>query len=214
MNSSYLYSNTTLQVGVKKLFVKYMVTKRCKKIVCTELEKLDIRYAISIHGAIEFEDTLVKSDEIALRENLLEFGLLLLDKNNSNLIDRIIKSIVDVVHFSDELPRLKFMDIINSYLSSFDGSLLQIFSDVKGMSVIQFIIIQKIDRIKEMLLYEDLTLSEISDKLCYKNEYLMVAQFKRHTGLYPSYFENLKVERRNISAERSKKYIVDYCSFN
>ncbi len=206
MDSSYMLNNVTSYKGFRILYVKYMVTTRCKDIVIRELEKLGLSYAISIHGAIEFQDTLITSKETELRKNLLKFGLVLLDQNNSSLIDRIITSIVEVVHYSEELPRLKFYDIVNNYLSSIDGSLLQIFSDVKGMSVMQFIIIHKIDRIKEMLLYEDLTLSEIAEKLCYKNKFLMVAQFKKHTGLKPSYFKKLKACRRNIEAKRSKEY--------
>lgn len=210
MNSSYLHNNVASNEGFKKLYVKYMVTTRCKDHVIKELEKLDLSYAISIHGAIEFQGTLTPGKEKELREKLLEFDLLLLDENNSNLIDSIITSIVEVVHYSEELPRLKFIDIINSYLSSVNGSLLQIFSDVKGMSVMQFIIMQKIDRIKDMLLYNELTLSEISERLCYGNQDLMVAQFKKHTGLTPSYFKKLKEDRSSISAEISEKYLDEY----
>jgi YesN/AraC family two-component response regulator len=78
------------------------------------------------------------------------------------------------------------------------SSVLQIFSDVQGISILHFIILQKIERIKEMLLYEDFTLSEIAQKLHYKNEQYMIAQFKKFTGLYPQYFIELKAQRERI----------------
>jgi YesN/AraC family two-component response regulator len=118
--------------------------------------------------------------------------LVLLDENDSKLVDRIINTVVEVIHYSDELPNLSFEDIIGNTLGSERDSILKIFSDVKGVSIMQFIILQKIERAKELLLYDDLSLAEISEKLRYKNEHYLIAQFKKHTGLSPSYFKKLR----------------------
>lgn len=178
-----------------KRYVKYMVSLRCKMILKEELGKAGIKYSISPHGAVEFHDGTTQAQLDRLNNNLLKSGLELLDENDSMLIDRIITTIIEVVHYSDQLPNLSFEDIIGRNLQSGSESILKIFSDVKGISVMQFIIIQKIERIKEYLLYDDLSLLAIAEKLRYKNEHYLTAQFKKHTGLSPGYFKELKAER-------------------
>ncbi len=178
-----------------KRYVKYMVSLRCKMILKEELEKANLTYSISPHGAVEFLEEPAQAQLEELHKNLLKPGLELLDENDSMLIDRIINTIIEVVHYSDELPNLSFDDIIGKSLGSGSESILKIFSDVKGISIIQFIILQKVERVKELLLYDDLSLAEIAEKLRYKNEHYLIAQFRKFTGLPPSYFKKLKNER-------------------
>lgn len=187
-----------LKIAGHKFYIKYMVSLRCKMIVRKELEKLDLAYTISPHGAIEFHEEVTQDELDELKKNLQRSGLELLDAANSKLIDRIIKTIIEVIHYSDELPNLSFDDIISKNIGTGNDPILKIFSDVKGMSIMQFIISQKIERIKELLLYEDLSISEITEKLRYKNEHYMIAQFKKHTGLSPAYYKKLKNERSKI----------------
>lgn len=188
-----------MQVVSKKLYVKYMVSLRCKLIVKEELKKLDIKYSISVHGAIIFLEAITEYRLNELNQNLQKSGLVLLDESNSLLIDKIINTIIEVIHYSEELPKVEFADVISDKFGSENESILKIFSDVKGMSVMKFIIIQKVERIKELLLYEDLTLQQIAEKLYYKNEDLLIAQFKKYTGLTPAYFKELKEVRKNLS---------------
>ncbi|MFH5884849.1 helix-turn-helix domain-containing protein [Halalkalibaculum sp. DA3122] len=164
-----------------------------------ELGKASLRYSISPHGAVEFLEETTQTQLEELNRNLLQSGLELLDQSNSMLIDRIINTVIEVIHYSDELPNLSFEDIIGKSLGSERESLLKIFSDVKGISIMQFILLQKIERVKELLLYEDLSLAEISQKLRYKNEHYLIAQFKKFTGLHPTYFQKLKRKRTSIS---------------
>ncbi|MFH5830929.1 helix-turn-helix domain-containing protein [Halalkalibaculum sp. DA384] len=164
-----------------------------------ELGKASLRYSISPHGAIEFLEETTQTQLEELNRNLMQSGLELLDQSNSMLIDRIINTVIEVIHYSDELPNLNFEDIIGKSLGSERESLLKIFSDVKGISIMQFILLQKIERVKELLLYEDLSLAEISQKLRYKNEHYLIAQFKKFTGLHPTYFQKLKRKRTSIS---------------
>lgn len=199
MSKKGLINDEKMEVVSKKLYVKYMVSLRCKLIVKDELKKLNIKYSISVHGAIIFLETITEYQLNELNQNLQESGLVLLDEQNSLLIDKIINTIIEVIHYSEELPKLSFAEVISDKFGSDNESILKIFSDVKGMSVLQFIIIQKIERIKELLLYEDLTLQEIAELLYYKNEDLLIAQFKKYTGLTPDYFRELKKERVNLS---------------
>lgn len=207
---SFLTNNDFTHTKSKKLYVKYMVSLRCKKIVKSELKKLEIYYTISNHGAIEFPLHISKEKEEALAANLLENGLVLLDEQNSMIIDKIITTVCDVVQNSDEIPNLRFNDIINDYIGSMNGSILKIFSDVKGISLIQFIVAQKVNRVKEMLLNEDLPLSMIAEKLQYQSVDLMIAQFKKQTGLPPAYFINLKNTRGFKVSDSSEAFIEEY----
>lgn len=199
MSKSGLRKNDKMEVVSKKLYVKYMVSLRCKLILKEELKKLNIKYSISVHGAIIFHEAITEYRLNELNQNLQKSGLVLLDEPNSLLIDKIINTIIEVIHYSDELPKVNFADVISDKLGADNESILKIFSDVKGMSVMQFIILQKIERIKELLLYEDLTLEEIADKLYYKNEDFLIAQFKKNTGLTPTFFKELKEERKNLT---------------
>lgn len=184
----------------KKLYVRYMVSLRCKMIVRKELKKLGFKYSILTHGAIEFLEEATQEDLNALRRNLRESGLELLDVHESRLVDRIIDNIIEVIHYFDELPKLSYSEIIAQNFGETSDSVLKIFSEVVGMSVIQFIVVQKIERAKVLLLYDNLSLIEISKKLRYKSKDIFIAQFKKITGLDPHYFIKLKEERiKNIS---------------
>ncbi len=194
-------SDNKLAMINTKRYAKYVVSLRCKMILKEELQKSGLKYRISPYGAIEFLEESTQTQLEELNNNLLKSGLELLDENDSSLIDRIINTVIEVIHYSDELPNLSFEDIIGKSLGSESESVLKIFSDVKGVSIIQFIILQKIERVKELLLYDDLLLAEISEKLRYKNESYLIAQFKKYTGLSPAYFKKLKDERTNILQE-------------
>jgi AraC-like DNA-binding protein len=199
MNKAGFSNDGKMEVVSKKLYVKYMVSLRCKLIVKDELKDLNIKYSISVYGAIIFLEAITEYRLNELSQNLQKSGMVLLDEQNSLLIDKIINTIIEVIHYSDELPKLSFAEVISDKFGADNGSILKIFSDVKGMSVMQFIIIQKIERIKEMLLYQDFTLEEIAEKLYYKNKDLLIAQFEKYTGLTPAYFSELKKERITLS---------------
>lgn len=199
MNKTGLSNGKQTEFMNKKLYVKYMVSLRCKAIVKSEIQSLGLPYKISPHGALEFQEEIPKDQYDLLSKNILKSGMVLLNENESMLIDKIITTIVEVVHYSDSLPKFNFSDLINQYAVSGNESLLKIFSDVKGMSILQFIVIQKIERAKEMLLYDDMPLSEISESLNYKNKHYLIAQFKKITGLSPSYYKRLKNERMAIA---------------
>ncbi|MDZ7715319.1 MAG: helix-turn-helix domain-containing protein [Balneolaceae bacterium] len=178
-----------------KHYVRYMVSLRCKTIVSEELKKLGIKYSILPYGAIKFLEEVTQEDLKALKRNLRKSGLDLLDIHESKLVDRIINTIMEVIHDYDELPKLTYSEIIAQNIGEANESVLKIFSEVVGMSVIQFIVIQKVEKIKELLLYDDISLSEITYRLRYKSEQHLIAQFKKVTGLTPSFFKQLRQKR-------------------
>ncbi|REL32885.1 AraC family transcriptional regulator [Rhodohalobacter sp. SW132] len=206
MFGSTLNSNNTKdsESNRPKLYVKYMVCLRDKLALKSVLTEQDLTCSISVHGAIECLEEISEERFQNLKTSLAKSGLILLDEKDSMLIDRIIQTIVEVIHYSDTLPKLNFRDLISKQTVSGNESILKIFSDVKGMSVLQFIILQKIERAKELMLYEDKTLEEIAEILNYKNKDYLVAQFKKTTGLTPHYFERLKKERLEISEDYIK----------
>jgi YesN/AraC family two-component response regulator len=167
-------------------------------LVKKELTEAGIEFSISPHDAIEFREDISNKQLDEINANIQKAGLELLNEKNSLLIDRIIGTIVEMVHDSEELPAISFEDVISRDFFNSNDKILKIFSDVKGVSLIQFIVQQKVERIKEWLIYEDYTLSEMAEKLRYKNEDFLIAQFKKHTGLSPSYYKKLKKERNKV----------------
>ena len=191
-----------------RLYLRYMVSSRCKNVVKDQLKKLNIKYSFSIHGAIIFLELVTDYRLNELKQNLKQYGIILLSESESLLIDKIINTVIEVVHNSEELPKTKFADL----LSYKNENILRIFSDVKGMSVLQYIVFQKIEKAKELLVYENFSLLEISEKLNYKNERLFISQFEKLTGLSPDYFIEIKNKREKNDMQFSHNTISGYPS--
>lgn len=178
-----------------KLYIKYMVSLRCKLLVKQELAKLGLHYVIVDLGMVEILEDISDSQRKALKENLLKSGLELLDDKRSILIEKIKTVIVEMIHHSEELPKVNYSDYISSKLNYDYTYLANTFSTVKGITIQQFIILNKIERVKEYLLYDELSLSEISFKLHYSSAAHLSNQFKKITGLSPSFYKKLKHKR-------------------
>lgn len=180
-----------------KLYIKYMVSLRCKLMVKDELKKLGLHASAIDLGVVEIFDDISIEQRSKLRDNLLKSGLELLDDNKSILIERIKNVITELIHYSDELPTQNYSDYISEKLNYDYTYLSNIFSEVKGITIQQFIILNKIERVKELLLYDEFNLSEISYKLHYSSVAHLSNQFKKITGLTPSYFKKMKQARKN-----------------
>lgn len=178
-----------------RLYIKYMVSLRCKMLVKEELTKLGLHYVIVELGLIEILEDLTPVQHDQLKANLLKSGLELMDNNKSILIERIKNVITEMIHYSDELPEVNFSHFISEKLHYDYTYLSNMFSEVKGMTIQQFIILNKIERVKELLLYDELNLTQISYKLKYSSVAHLSYQFKKVTGLSPSYFRQLKQKR-------------------
>lgn len=179
-----------------KLYIKYMVSLRCKMMVAEELQKLDIPFNVLDLGMVEITGDILPAQLALLKLNLLASGLELMDDKKSILIEKIKNLIVQMVHYSEELPRVNHSDYISEQLGYDYTYLANIFSEVKGITIQQFIIIHKIERVKELILYDELSLTEISQKLHYSSVAYLSNQFKHITGLSPSFYKQLKGKRK------------------
>jgi AraC-like DNA-binding protein len=172
-----------------------MVSLRCKMVVKEELLKLGLEYVVLDLGVVEILEEITPEQRELLKRNLLYFGLELLDDKRSILIEKIKNVIIEMIHYSDELPRVNFSDYISEKLNYDYTYLANIFSEVKGITIQQYIIIHKIEKVKELLLYDELNLTEISYKLQYSSVAHLSNQFKKVTGLSPSFYKRLKQKR-------------------
>ncbi len=178
-----------------KIYIKYMVSLRCKMVVKEELHRLGLHYRDLDLGVVDVMEDITQEQRGQLRENLLGSGLELMDDKKSILIEKIKDVIIEMVHYSDEIPDVNYSDYLSEKLGYDYTYLSNTFSEVKGVTIQQFIIMHKIERVKELLLYDELTLTEISYKLHYSSVAHLSNQFKKITGLTPTYFRHLKQKR-------------------
>ena len=174
-----------------------MVSLRCKMVVKEELKKLGLHFIVVDLGEIEIMEDITDQQREELKIALLNSGLELMDDKRAVLIEKIINVIVEMVHYSDELPKINYSEFISDKLNYDYTYLSNLFSEVKGITIQQFIIIHKIERVKELLLYDELNLTEISYRMQYSSVAHLSNQFKKITGLTPSEFKHLKVKHRS-----------------
>jgi AraC-like DNA-binding protein len=173
-----------------------MVSLRCKMIVKEELKNLGLQYVIVDLGTVEILEDITAHQREQLKANLLRSGLELLEDKKSILIDKIKNVIIEMIHYDDELPAENYSEYISKKLGYDYTYLSNIFSEVKGITIQQYMITHKIERVKELLLYDELNLTEISYLLHYSSVAHLSNQFKKVTGLSPSFFKKLKLKRK------------------
>jgi AraC-like DNA-binding protein len=182
-----------------KLYIKYMVSLRCKMMVKSELEKLGISCVSVDLGVVEIHGDITEEQHKIFGENLKRSGLELLDDKKNILVERIKSVIIEMIHYSDEVPKVNDSDYISKKLNYDYTYLSNTFSEVKGITIQQYIILHKIEKVKELLLYDELSLTEIAYILHYSSVAHLSNQFKKVTGLTPTYFKELKEKReRNL----------------
>lgn len=179
-----------------KLYIKFMVSLRCKMVVKAELNKLGLRYIVVELGMVEILDDITEEQREELKENLLKSGLQLLDDKRSILIEKIKNVIIETINDPERLSKINYSEHISAELDSDYTYLSNIFSEVKGITIQQFIIINKIEKVKELVLYDEINLTEIAHKLHYSSVAHLSNQFKKVTGLSPSYFRKLAQKRK------------------
>jgi len=167
-------------------------------IVKEELAKLGVPTLTVELGTVETQNPITEAQRLQLKENLLRSGLELLDDKKSILIEKIKNVITEMIHYTDDLPKVNYSEYISTKLKYDYTYLSNLFSEVKGITIQQFIIIHKIERVKELLLYDELNLTEISFKLHYSSVAHLSNQFKKVTGLSPSFFKQVRQKRRAL----------------
>jgi AraC-like DNA-binding protein len=183
-----------------KIYIKYMVSQRCKMMVRDEIDRLGLRYTIIELGFVELPDDITQQQHDELKKNLYHSGLEVLDDKRSILIEKIKNVITEMIHYTDVLPKTNYSEYISEKLNYDYTYLANAFSEVKGITIQQFIILNKVEKVKELLLYDELNLTEIAYKLHYSSVGHLSNQFKKVTGLSPSFYKKLK-QKRNSNLE-------------
>jgi len=160
------------------------------------LDTLKILYGEVSLGEVGLKENITAFHYDKLKIALFKSGLELMDNKKAMLIEKIKNVIIEMVHYADELPNVKYSDYISEKLNYDYTYLSNKFSEVKGMTIQQFIIIHKIEKAKELIMYDELNIKEIANKLHYSSEAHLCYQFKKITGLTPSFFKNLKQRTR------------------
>ncbi|MFA5849185.1 MAG: AraC family transcriptional regulator [Bacteroidales bacterium] len=175
-----------------------MVCIRCKMVVKSELEKLGLHYSIVELGEVEIKESIDSVQKEILNSALKKSGLELMDDKKNVLIEKIKNIIIDVVHYSEEDLKINLSDHISKKLGHDYTYLANLFSEVVGTTIEKFFISHKIERVKELLVYDELTLTEIAYRMNYSSVAHLSNQFKKITGLTPSHFKELKHKRRTM----------------
>jgi AraC-like DNA-binding protein len=184
-----------------KLFIKYMISNRCKLAVKEELKKLGLHFIVVGLGEVEIMEDITLEQQQLLQAGLVSSGLELMDDKRAILIEKINNVITEMIHHSEELPKVNYSDYISEKLNYDYTYLSNLFSEVKGITIQQFIIVHKIEKVKELLFYDELSLTEISFRMHYSSVAHLSNQFKKVTGLTPSAYKQLKEKKRNTLEE-------------
>ena len=161
-----------------------------------ELKKLGLHFIIVDMGVVDIMEDITAEQREQIKIALLKSGLELMDDKKAVLIEKIKNVIIEMVHYTDELPKTNFSDYLSEKLNYDYTYLANLFSEVKGITIEKFIISHKIERVKELIIYDEINLTEIAWKMHYSSVSHLSNQFKKITGLTPSHFKKLKNKRR------------------
>ncbi|WP_244826084.1 helix-turn-helix domain-containing protein [Carboxylicivirga linearis] len=180
-----------------KIYIKNMVCIRCQMVVKSELEKLGLNYIYVNIGEANVTENLSDDQLKKLDYSLRRSGLELMDDKKSILVEKIKVAIIELVHYTDDQIKVNLSDYLSEKLNHNYTYLANLFSEVKGITIEKFFLTHKIEKVKELIVYDELTLSEIAYKMHYSSAAHLSNQFKKITGLTPSHFKDLKNKRRD-----------------
>lgn len=184
-----------------KLYIKYMVSMRCKMAVKEELKKLGLHFIFADMGVVDIMENITNAQREEIRITMLKSGLELMEDKKAVLIEKIKNSIFEMIFNKDGLPRINFPDYLSRKLNFDYTYLASLFSEVQGTTIEKFMISQKIELVKELIIYDELDLTEISWKMGYSSVAHLSNQFKKTTGLTPSHFKKLNTRRHSLIQE-------------
>lgn len=173
-----------------------MVSLRCKLVVMAELDKLGLFYRKVELGEVEVKGSITTEQKELLTKALLKAGLVLMDDKDAILVEKIKNVVVETIHYSEESIKVNFSDFLSEKLNLKYTYLSNLFSETTGITIEQYIIAHKIERVKELLIYDNLTLTEISYQLNYSSVAHLSNQFRKVTGLTPSFYKKLSHNKR------------------
>lgn len=173
-----------------------MVCNRCIMVVQNELEKLDLEFTNIKLGEVTLAKELSARERTLLEQELVPLGFEVIDDKKSRIIEKIKNIIIDLVHHQDNDTKNNLSDILSEKINHDYNYLSNLFSEVEGTTIEKYFIAQKIEKIKELLVYDELSLSEIALRLNYSSVAYLSNQFKKVTGLTPSHFKQIRAEKR------------------
>jgi len=179
-----------------KLYIKNMVSLRCTIVVKSELDKLGLHYNSVELGEVDLSDKASRDQLERLDIALKLTGLELMDDNKKILVEKIKTTIIELIHYKDDQIKVNLSSFLSEKLNHNYTYLSNLFSEIKGITIEQYYIANKIEKVKELLVYDELSLTEIAWKLHYSSVSHLSNQFKKMTGLTPSHFKNLKSKKR------------------
>ena len=179
-----------------KLYIKNMVCHRCVLVVRSEMEKMGLDVRDVVLGEVSLNGELSDKQKEEVREALTPLGFELIDDKKSRIIEKIKNIIIELVHQKDGLLQSNLSDLLSAGLNHDYSYLSNLFSEVEGTTIEKYFIAQKIEKVKELLVYDELSLSEIADRLNYSSVAYLSNQFKKVTGLTPSHFKQIKEIKR------------------
>lgn len=174
-----------------------MVCNRCIKVVSGELSKLGFSIASIELGKVDLEEQLSESDKQKIIQMLLDNGFELIDDKKSRLVDQIKTAIINLIHYQKEkAAHINLSDFLSEEVGYDYSYLSNLFSSVEGLTIEKYIILQRIEKVKELLIYDELTLSEIAYRTGYSSVQHLSNQFKKTTGMSPSVFKKMQGDKR------------------
>ena len=182
-----------------KLYIKYDINLACRVILQEQLDALEIKYELMEFGEIDIADSVSEETFTKLQSNLARYGIEIINNQKSQLVQRIKDTIIDMIYEKDKLPTSTISNYLADQLNLSYGYIANVFSEYTYTSVENFIIIQKIERAKKLIVEDGLTLTEVSYKLNYSSVAYLSAQFKKVTGLTPSSFKRIVDKRRELA---------------
>ena len=180
-----------------RICIKYMITIRCIMVVKSELEKLGFHYRTVELGEAEIIEDISPEQMDRLNIALKKIGLELMEDQKSILVEKIKAIIIDLVHFKDDQIKVNLSEYLSEKLGHNYSFMSNLFSEVKGTTIESFFLTHRIERIKELLMYDELSLTEIAYRLHFSSVAHLSNHFKKMTGLTPSQFKNLKNKKRD-----------------
>lgn len=178
------------------IFIKNMVCNRCIMVVQNELNKLGLEFKNIKLGEVMLDQELTVEEKKKLEEALISLGLELIDDKKSRIIGKIKNAIIELVHHQDSEIKTNLSDVLSSRLHHDYNYLSNLFSEVEGTTIEKYFIAQKIEKVKELLVYDELSLSEIAYRLNYSSVAYLSNQFKKVIGLSPSHFKQIREDKR------------------
>ena len=191
-----------------KLYIKYMVSNRCKIAVKDALTSLGLHFIRVELGEVDIMGEISLEQRTHLKANLLNMGLELIDDKRRILVERIKSAVIEMIHHSEGIVKTRFSEYLNRKLNHDYTYMANVFSEVQGTTIEQFIIAHKIERIKELIIYGESTMTEIAWNMNYSSVAHLSNQFKKSTGLSPTRYKQLQHKRRSPIEEIGNTYHV------